>query len=86
MNLNTTLKKFIKKHKNNKNQVIFHSSSCKNNTAIENIINNKQAIYDLTVDKTVNKIGDGKKLEKYPLQKLPKFLQTNIENYKEWID
>jgi anthranilate synthase component 1 len=40
MNLNTTLKKFIKKHKNNKNQVIFHSSSCKNNTAIENIINN----------------------------------------------
>jgi len=53
---------------------------------IENIINNKQAIYDLTVDKTVNKIGDGKKLEKYPLQKLPKFLQTSIENYKEWID
>ncbi|MDC0585642.1 hypothetical protein OAO28_01425 [Candidatus Pelagibacter sp.] len=53
---------------------------------IENIIKNKQAIYDLTVDKTVNKIGDGNKLEKYPLQKLPKFLQNNLENYNEWID
>ena len=53
---------------------------------IENIIKNKQAIYDLTVDKTVNKIGDGKKLEKFPLQKLPKFLQNNLDNYREWID
>ena len=53
---------------------------------IENIIVNKKAIYDLTVDKTVNKIGNGNKLEKYPLQKLPKFLQNNLENFKEWID
>ena len=53
---------------------------------IENIIINKKAIYDLTVDKTVNKIGNGNKLEKYPLQKLPKFLQNNLENFKEWID
>jgi beta-1,4-mannosyl-glycoprotein beta-1,4-N-acetylglucosaminyltransferase len=53
---------------------------------IENIIINKKAIYDLTVDKSVNKIGSGNKLEKYPLQKLPKFLQNNLENFKEWID
>ena len=53
---------------------------------IEIIIKNKQAIYDLKVDKNVNKIGDGNKLEKYPLQKLPKFLQNNLKNYKEWID
>ena len=53
---------------------------------IENIIVNKKAIYDLTVDKSVNKIGNGNKLEKYPLQKLPKFLQNNLENFKEWID
>ena len=26
---------------------------------------NKQAIYDLSVDKTVNKIGTGEKLEKF---------------------
>ena len=40
MTLNTTLTKFIKKHKSNKNQVIFHSTTCKNSYAIENIINN----------------------------------------------
>ena len=53
---------------------------------INNLIKNKQAIYDLKVDKRVNKIGDGSKLEKYPTDKLPKFLQDNLNNYKEWID
>ena len=53
---------------------------------IDNLIKNKQAIYDLKVDKRVNKIGDGSKLEKYPTDKLPKFLQDNLNNYKEWID
>ena len=40
---------------------------------IDDIIKNKQAIYDLKVDKRINKIGDGSKLEKYPFNKLPKF-------------
>ena len=53
---------------------------------IENIIRNKKAIYDLSVDKTLDKIGNGNKLEEYPLQKLPKFLQNNLKNFKEWID
>ena len=53
---------------------------------IEEIIKNKQAIYDLKVDKRVNKIGDGGKLEKYPLDKLPRFLQNNLKNYQGWID
>ena len=53
---------------------------------IENIIVNKQAIYDLKVDKRVNKIGDGSKLENYPLNKLPKYLQKNINKYEKWID
>lgn len=53
---------------------------------ISKIINNKQAIYDLKVDKKINKIGDGSKLTRYPLDKLPRFLQNNINNYKEWID
>ena len=65
---------------------------------IENIIKNKQAIYDLTVDKTVNKIGNGNKLEKFPLIELPKYIQNNFrvdkisERYKnrlrklfEWV-
>ena len=53
---------------------------------IENIIENKQAIYDLKVDKTVNKIGNGNKLEKFPLIELPKYIQNNLEKFKIWID
>ena len=53
---------------------------------INDLIKNKQAIYDLRVDKRVNKIGEGSKLEKYPTEKLPKFLQNNLNDYKEWID
>ena len=53
---------------------------------INEIMKNKKAIYDLKVDKKANKIGLGNKLEKYPLEKLPKFLQNNINSYKEWID
>ena len=53
---------------------------------INEIIKNKQAIYDLKVDKRVNKIGNGSKLEKYPLDKLPEFLKNNLNKYKDWID
>tara|TARA_B100001057_G_scaffold59847_1_gene53019 strand:+ start:1661 stop:2530 length:870 start_codon:yes stop_codon:yes gene_type:complete len=53
---------------------------------INKIIENKQAIYNLKVDKRVNKIGDGSKLENYSLDKLPKFLQNNIQKFKDWID
>jgi len=40
MNININLSDFKKKHKNKKNQVIFHKSKCKNNKVIENLINN----------------------------------------------
>ena len=53
---------------------------------INEIVKDKRAIYDLKVDKKINKIGNGSKLEKYPLKKLPKFLQNNLESYQEWID
>jgi beta-1,4-mannosyl-glycoprotein beta-1,4-N-acetylglucosaminyltransferase len=53
---------------------------------IEKIIQDKQAIYDLTVDKTTNKVGNGNKLEKFELEKLPIHIQLNKDNYKEWID
>ena len=53
---------------------------------IENIIKDKQAIYDLKVDKTVNKIGNGSKLIDYPLVKLPQYLKNNIEKYKNWLN
>ena len=47
---------------------------------------NKKAIYDLRVDKTVNKIGVGEKLEKYNLEKLPEVIKFNLDKYKEWLD
>ena len=53
---------------------------------IDNIIKSKQAIYDLKVDKTVNKVGSGSKLINYSFDKLPVYLKENKENYKKWLD
>ena len=53
---------------------------------IDKIIKNKQAIYDLKVDKTVKKIGNGGKLEKFEINKLPNYIQINQNNLKEWMD
>ena len=63
---------------------IFPASASKNE--IEKVIKNKRAIYNLKTDKRSIKFGDGEKLEKYPLEKLPKFLQNNLKNYQKWID
>ena len=57
-----------------------------NTDEIKNIIEKKQAIYDLKVDKRVNKIGNGNKLENYPINKLPLYLQMNKNKYEQWID
>ena len=53
---------------------------------IQNIIENKKAIYDLKVDKRVNKIGDGSKLVKIKFEKLPIYIQQNKHNYMKWLD
>ena len=37
MNINTNVISFEKKHKNKKNQVIFHKSNCKNSKVIEEV-------------------------------------------------
>jgi beta-1,4-mannosyl-glycoprotein beta-1,4-N-acetylglucosaminyltransferase len=53
---------------------------------IDNLIKNQQAIYDLKVDKRVQKIGHGNKLEKYDLKKLPPYINDNLNKFKKWID
>ena len=53
---------------------------------IEDIIKNKQAIYDLTLDKRLNKIGSGNKLIKYEFEKLPEYLKKNKNKYEQWLD
>ncbi len=53
---------------------------------IDSLIENKKAIYDLTVDKRDQKIGDGNKLENYDLDKLPSYIYNNLEKFKDWLD
>ena len=55
-------------------------------TQINEIIKKKHAIYDLSVDKTKSKIGSRNKLKKFELDRLPKYIQENKNNFKEWID
>ena len=53
---------------------------------IKETIKNKKAIYDLNVDKTVNKVGTGKTLENFDKKKLPVYIQKNENFLKEWIE
>ncbi len=53
---------------------------------INEIMKNKIAIYDLTLDKRERKFGEGKKLEKCKIDILPKYLNENQTIYKEWLD
>ena len=53
---------------------------------INEIMKKKQALHDLTVDKRVNKIGNGGKLEKFEFEKLPIYIQQNKHNYMKWLD
>ena len=53
---------------------------------IKDIMKNKKAIYDLTADKRLNKIGSGNKLENYDLNNLPGTIKNNLNKYKEWLD
>ncbi len=53
---------------------------------IEKLIKNRIAIYDLKLDKRSQKIGQGSKLKKYNLKKLPSYIIDNKKKYKKWID
>ena len=53
---------------------------------IDEIIKNKRAIYNLNVDKSIGKIGNGDKLEKFKISKLPIYIQKNLNNLKQWIE
>ena len=53
---------------------------------IKKIMENRQAIYDLGVDKRLNKIGTGSKLEKCDLNDLPDTIKLNLPKYREWLD
>ena len=53
---------------------------------INELVKKKQAIYDLRVDKRVNKVGNGVILENFEMKKLPNHINDNIDQYKNWLD
>ena len=53
---------------------------------IKKIMENKKAIYDLSADKRVKKIGLGNKLEKCNLEVLPEVIKSNLDKYRKWLD
>ena len=53
---------------------------------INELVKKKQAIYDLRVDKRVNKVGNGVILENFEMKKLPNHINDNLDKYKNWLD
>ena len=55
---------------------------------ITELIKKNETIYDMFGDKSSKKYGDDKrkKLEKYEINKLPSYIQNNLNKYKNWID
>ena len=55
---------------------------------IDDLIKSNKTIYDMFGDKTSKKYGDDKRknLEIFDINKLPLYIQNNIEKFKEWID
>ena len=55
---------------------------------IKKLIKENKTIYNMYGDKGSKKYDDNsrKKLEKFELDKLPLYIQNNLEKFKEWID
>ena len=66
-----------------------HREYDENPIGIENIekrIKNRESVYNLSIDKRVNKFSSGVKLEIMRLNELPKFISENKEKYIDWIE
>jgi beta-1,4-mannosyl-glycoprotein beta-1,4-N-acetylglucosaminyltransferase len=55
---------------------------------IDMLIKNNSTIYDMFADKTSDKYGDNsrRQLEKFEINKLPLYIQRNLNELKDWID
>ena len=53
---------------------------------IDELVKKKQAIYDLRVDKRVNKVGNGVFLENFKIINLPNYIKENLKKYERWLD
>ena len=53
---------------------------------IKQLINEKRVVYDHNVDQKQYKWSGKVKLKKIETNLLPKYIQSNLEKYKDWID
>ena len=53
---------------------------------IKKIVRDKKAIYDLSVDKRENKIGNGANLKNFDILKLPEYIINNKNKFNYWFD
>ena len=55
---------------------------------IEELIKNNSTIYDMFADKTSGKYSDAsrKQLKKFEINKLPLYIQKNLNKFTDWID
>ncbi len=55
---------------------------------ITELIKKNETIYDMFADKTSDKYGEAsrRKLEKFEINKLPLYIQNNLDKFKDWID
>ena len=53
---------------------------------IENLIKNKETIYNLSVDQRSNQFGKGEKLDILEFNELPKYIRDNQDKYKLWLE
>ena len=53
---------------------------------IENMIKNRESVYNLGVDQRVNQFEKGQKLDILETNKLPSYIQKNQNKYKQWLE
>jgi beta-1,4-mannosyl-glycoprotein beta-1,4-N-acetylglucosaminyltransferase len=57
-----------------------------NEKDLKRLIEEKKVMYNHFIDKKSNKWGDGEKLLTLEINKMPKYVQNNIDKYKNWLD
>jgi len=53
---------------------------------INNMIKNRETVYNLSVDQRANQFGEGQKLDLLEFNELPKYIKDNQNKYKLWLE
>ena len=63
-----------------------YENSGLNPESIEKLIKQKKALYNYDADQRDDKWSQNSELEKVSFDILPKYINLNVEKYREWID